>query len=164
MWNISGFFDFVPTPVEWPQWGRKASATTQASDFSNVRTVPVPDGCDHATGWPLPAFWYEAEISPLTGAIKLCGGIPLAPFPTTLPSPLVLHTVYALPYRPIYPGLILNSIFWGALAFGIVSLCGYTRRSLRLRRNLCPTCAYNLRNIPTPGCPECGWNRPSTAT
>jgi hypothetical protein len=47
----------------------------------------------------------------------------------------------------------LFSIAWSALAFGIL----LTRRRLRLRRNHCPACNYDLSGTPASApCPECG--------
>ena len=34
-------------------------------------------------------------------------------------------------------------------------------RQRRIERGLCPDCRYPIRKSDSPGCPECGWNRPS---
>lgn len=66
-----------------------------------------------------------------------------------------------LAYLPLFPGLLLNTAFYGsiyfALGLGFVSL----RRTRRRRRGQCPRCAYDLRATTAPVCPECGHTRAS---
>lgn len=60
-----------------------------------------------------------------------------------------------IPLRPIWPNLLADSAFFGfilASPFVIQS----RRRTRRLRRGLCPRCAYDLQGEPTRPCPECG--------
>jgi hypothetical protein len=62
-----------------------------------------------------------------------------------------------LPYFPIPMGLALDTLVWAMPwwlgLFGVRSL----RRHLRLRRNHCPACDYDLRATPASSpCPECG--------
>lgn len=61
------------------------------------------------------------------------------------------------PFLPLWPGLIANTLIFAAAWGGLFSLLRAARRALRRRRNLCPACAYDLRQTP-PGspCPECG--------
>lgn len=61
---------------------------------------------------------------------------------------------FALPYRPIWPGLLADAAFYALLYLllraGILALRGLFRRG----RSLCPDCAYPLGEYTT--CPECG--------
>lgn len=159
-------------PLDWPQWGNVPSAVNSwflsspaSQDDAYVWLRSQPDTtCEHATGWPFVALWYEIAF-PNYGAktsFEMRSGIALQQSPALLFNEL--FKLKGLPYHPIYPGLILNSIFWGAIAFTTTRLALYLRAQRRKRHNLCPTCAYDLQNIPTPGCPECGWNRPTTST
>lgn len=56
---------------------------------------------------------------------------------------------------PIWRGFVVNTTFYGAAVWltgvGVVA----ARRRFRLRRGLCPLCAYNLSGIASM-CPECG--------
>ncbi len=64
--------------------------------------------------------------------------------------------------RPIWPGFLIDTLFYGAIWFGLLFGFGATRtalRALRTRRGLCPMCGYDLRGNLDAGCPECGWNR-----
>lgn len=63
---------------------------------------------------------------------------------------------------PIWTGLIANTTLYAALvwaAFRLIMKAGaLIVGSIRRRRNLCPTCAYSLSDLPlsTTSCPECG--------
>lgn len=61
-----------------------------------------------------------------------------------------------LAYRPLWIGLVFNSMFWGgALAF----VTWFVRSSVLVRRmklGVCPKCRYRLNQG---SCPECGWGR-----
>jgi hypothetical protein len=108
-------------------------------------------------GWPFLAAYYEQENSGTIGV------------PPTIHGAMVLTNPYSgfesdyfighLPMRVIPLGLIGNALVGGALG----SLAGYcwllARRRSRIRRGLCPECAYPLpRNgqVSTGICPECG--------
>jgi hypothetical protein len=64
-------------------------------------------------------------------------------------------------YGPTWPGLFLNTAFYGAIPWLLWFTSGVlrlnTRRSIRRRRGLCVRCGYDLRSGATGGaCPECG--------
>ncbi|MEO1512685.1 MAG: hypothetical protein AAFU70_11480, partial [Planctomycetota bacterium] len=69
----------------------------------------------------------------------------------------------ALPLRPIWTGLAVNTSFYGLLVFGLVSLVNGARRYRRLKRGRCPACGYDLGFDLRGGCPECGWRRGAPA-
>ncbi len=60
------------------------------------------------------------------------------------------------PLRPIWPGAILNSLFYGVILFGLCRAWIALKRRRRSKRNLCARCAYSLDGIASPACPECG--------
>jgi hypothetical protein len=64
-----------------------------------------------------------------------------------------------LPLRPYFPGLLLDTTLFSTLWFLVLFAPRSIRRNRRLRHGLCPLCAYDLQGQPSPGCPECGWNR-----
>jgi len=67
-----------------------------------------------------------------------------------------------LPWLPIFPGFLVNSVLYAAAAYLLLTLAVQFHRWTLLRRGRCPRCAYDLRHDLAAGCPECGWNRPSS--
>ncbi|MCK4873482.1 MAG: hypothetical protein KAS72_12210 [Phycisphaerales bacterium] len=64
-----------------------------------------------------------------------------------------------IPLRPLWVGLVADSVCYGLLFF-LAFLGGkHGRRFARRKRGRCPLCAYDLRGELDAGCPECGWNR-----
>ncbi len=116
--------------------------------------------CREMRGWPLLAVWcdhqrqlgpYAAKggfiVSERSGA-RGAGGRPYA---------------NVLPYRPIFTGLVLDTLFfavaWLPACFGVLVAVRSIRGRFRKGEGLCPQCRYDLRGQATPGCPECGWMR-----
>lgn len=62
-----------------------------------------------------------------------------------------------LPLLPIWPGLIVDGLFYGAAVWGLGVGLVAARSARRRRRGLCPRCAYDLHATPD-ACPECGWH------
>lgn len=92
-------------------------------------------------GWP----WFAAE------------GRKLQRDPT--PGFLVETTIFAnrwwIPLRPIWPGLLANTLFYAALVFLPLAGLRLARSRRRRRRGLCVACGYELgHGIAV--CPECG--------
>ncbi len=98
-----------------------------------------------AFGWPALALWYESSIwsSAASGAWTWPEG-----FSVVGPS---RH----LPCRIVALGFAVNTLFYAA----ILSLLGYSvlalRRFIRVKRGLCPACAYPRGESDV--CSECGW-------
>ena len=64
----------------------------------------------------------------------------------------------ALPTSPIWPGFAINTVFYAMILWLLFAGPFVLRRRRRIRRGLCPKCAYDLRNRPSDSsaCPECG--------
>jgi hypothetical protein len=64
------------------------------------------------------------------------------------------NRIQTIPIMPAWPGFLLNTLFYAALAWGVLAARSWEIRGRRRRRGLCVQCAY-----PTTGlhrCPECG--------
>ena len=66
-----------------------------------------------------------------------------------------------LPFRPLLGGFALNTIFYAAILWLLIPGPFAFRRFLRLRRGLCPRCAYPIGA--SAACTECGRELPKRA-
>jgi hypothetical protein len=66
-----------------------------------------------------------------------------------------------LPIRPLWPGFVVNTLFYAASLWLLI--CGpfALRRFVRMRRGLCPKCAYPMGEAAV--CTECGKPLPKRA-
>ncbi len=67
-----------------------------------------------------------------------------------------------LPLRPLPLGFAINTIFYATLLWLLIPGPFVLRRFLRVRRGLCPTCAYPMGASSV--CTECGCGLPKRAT
>jgi hypothetical protein len=108
-----------------------------------------------ARGWPKRALWCEITVTSSTPAFGVEGGLALSD-----PAKARILTFRALPYRPIWSGLVIDSACFGG-AWSVLLLFRPVRAWLRARRGHCPRCNYSLAPSggAAAGCPECGWGR-----
>lgn len=138
-----------------PSW---AVADARRAIETDVNTSPGVRRFVTATGWPLLAMAHVIDNANPTRVFKVTSGM-------TITSDLLSRltgspgTVFNLPLRVLWKGAAVDTAAfgagWGGLIVGIMRL----RHRLRIRRGHCPRCAYNLKDQPVPGCPECGWKR-----
>ncbi len=127
-------------------------------------SAPIPQSHAHACtfdayGWPCRALLLESEFhyDPVNSAkVSMRGAFPI---PHSRNAELQVSRGYgiALPYLPIWPGLLANTaIFaapWAVILFGIP----FVRYIIRRARNRCTRCGYSLHGLPAGSpCPECG--------
>ncbi len=74
--------------------------------------------------------------------------MPRDPYPRTYDAGLMV------PIRPVWPGFALNTLFYAALLWLLIPGPFVLRRFLRVRRGLCPKCAYPMGESAV--CTECG--------
>ncbi len=65
----------------------------------------------------------------------------------------------AIPYLPIWPGFAINTIFYAGVLWLLFAAPGFVRRRYRIKRGLCPSCAYPVGVSKV--CAECGAQVPS---
>jgi hypothetical protein len=123
-------------------------------------------------GWPLPALEgravgtmdansptpYVAEVGYLLRPETKAFG--LAAQQQTFASSESLADLRIIPTRPLWPGLIINTLlmsaaWWVLFTIGAAGLNALPSRS-RARRGLCIHCGYDLAGLDSPTCPECG--------
>jgi hypothetical protein len=108
-----------------------------------------------ARGFPVVAMQQEFEMRHLPDGGRFFntdfvvhGGIPFAHG---------IHTPRSLPFRPIWPGFLINTLVYAALLWLIFLAPFAARRMLRRRRGLCEKCAYPVGTWGGSSvCTECG--------
>lgn len=138
-----------------PRWARDAIRPSMCAplDSGSMPCVSVD-----ARGWPCRALC--SSVTRMAGSsgptTKIDGGISVESHNN---AGLVANRGYGvlLPYRPIWSGLVINTLTFGVPAWLLLSAIPLTRRHLRRRRNHCLKCNYNLQGLaPNMPCPECG--------
>lgn len=131
-----------------PHWGT----------FARPGSPPTPDtlGEDAAFGFPIPCLWYRV-VSQARGNASVGATIEHGYHIRGTPNARATGSFIVLPLRPIWSGLVLNSVAFAGFWWAALAGPSAARRNLRRRRGRCLACGYDLRDIPREQpCPECG--------
>lgn len=141
-----------------PSW----SALARPPQSDRQQTQIVEEGF----GWPLTALtceWVVVGPGPVRGQVVYA---PQGAIALSTPHPHDRTRTLALPLRPAWRGMILNTLLYAIAMLPMVMLLRFgwrQARTLRSRvrrgRGRCPACGYDLKGEHDAGCPECGWNR-----
>ncbi len=142
----------------WAIGGDRAWGRLYNEPLTSLEEVRRFSGFECAAGFPALSAWHGLNVK-RDDTATTPGGIRL-PDPTGMVN--AAYEVRAIPYRPIWPGLIFNTIFYALLAFVTHRLLRTIREHRRFTKGRCPTCRYDLNANFAPGCPECGWRREAT--
>jgi len=147
--------------IEPPQWLGIVNAVTGGSDFG-VQEV-------WAAGWPRRALVaVTMPVQPINSGVPF--GISGALIVQTEPMPRQLERAsVVLPFRPLWLGFVIDTLFYAAIWFGVFFGFASAKRFIRIKRGRCPRCGYDLRgqrlatSQEPPAnsqirCPECGRN------
>ena len=96
-------------------------------------------------GWPAPA---------LRGAVDYSERRTFDVWPAEIGTDM--YGPPGLPYHLIAPGFAINTVFYAGVLWTLFAMPAALRRKRRIRRGLCPKCAYDLRGSDSVLCPECG--------
>jgi hypothetical protein len=157
-----------------PAWSRLERVSREFEAESVNRDSRVVD----ARGGPLLALSSEMEASPASAASPTPGSLALssgtltisgvsAPFGSSgtiaITTPSAPGVRPPLPTRPIWLGLVVDSVLFAAAWWAIWLVLTVPRRFVRevgrMRRGACVQCGYDLGFDFIRGCPECGWRR-----
>jgi len=116
------------------------------------------EGMHDARGWPMLTCWcemyFQFNTSGTSSQLQSPGGILITNAPSIRSD---LSDVRVLPFRPLWKGVLVNSLTYGVCWFFGVGGTRAIRQSLRRRRGACFNCAYELAGLPGHACcPECG--------
>ncbi len=103
---------------------------------------------DSARGWPMRALWYEVTIA---GNKRTDAGGFMLPMGLDWLGP-----GRVLPFRPIVPGLAVDTLFFAAIWYVALLVPVAHRRAARWRSGRCTWCGYDLAHGAADRCPECG--------
>ncbi len=71
----------------------------------------------------------------------------------------IIWQMRRLPLTLIWPGFLVNALFYTAILWLLIPGPFVLRRLIRRKRGRCIKCGYDLRGSPEAGCPECGSGR-----
>jgi len=147
------------TPELIPYWSNASDRPPE--EVFNDPTLPWYK--EFGYGWPCRSGYVEVRTVVRT---KTGQHIPRNVWSTTSGIEIVadnpnnrLPYFRVLPLRPIFPGFLIDTLFYGVIWYGLFFGTGATRRAIRRKRGRCPMCGYDLRGNFESGCSECGWNR-----
>ena len=143
---------------------------------NDLNTFP-PDASQYSImrfGWP--ALCFEAQGAVNTKNERANGSLPSA-IKGAFTSRVIDRSKYFkgkeaspmagfvwFPYRPIWSGLIVNTLLFAFVIFVCVTTIRAIRHGSRMLRGRCPICNYELAFDFSDGCPECGWRKEPTTT
>jgi len=167
---------------------RQPIDTDPLSPWSIAHTPPTREGLqvtELLAGWPAYACGYRICHSAREDDTEVAGAL-FVGSGDVWPRDDVAATL--LPVEPIFPGFLLNTLFYAAIWFVVLVVPGIAKRAIRRKRGRCVKCGYDLRYHHTPcgagghsshtecggtesshtecggtesggGCQECGWGR-----
>jgi hypothetical protein len=152
-----------------PSWSSVAAPSPRFTDLSCSADAMMEDGC----GWPFVALGCRYCLQPTadneSGFItEIEWGFPWSvTAATTANAPpnqfIMLRPGYmydvALPLRPMWRGFAINTLFYAAILWLLFATPLELRRMRRIKRGLCPACAYPVGASDL--CTECGKPVPS---
>jgi hypothetical protein len=139
-------------PSSWAQY-LVPSQSSQTTRMEHIR-------CVDAWGWPvlsLYTVWTGDDRYGILPAQRATYGIHLQTVSRHDPMMGIYWAERAFPLMPMWPGFAINTVFYaGILAGGwmLFAAPGMIRRRGRIKRGLCPACAYPVGTSSV--CTECG--------
>lgn len=141
------FPDAIP---KWSKFHDEGWPLSELFVYGETRDV---DYLEKACGWPMYAVRYEwiREFNRSVSEPNATGSHGLLLLPARwLPQNLETE----LPWSPLWPGFAIDTVLYAMILWLITAAPLALRRRWRIRRGLCPACAYPTGASPV--CTECG--------
>ncbi len=158
--------------LEWPRRGDWSRGRTLGPRGRSQRFEWV--SAEEARGWPALSlswhYWVEPTFDEYAGAYSAtrslrygwpCGGTRVVQHGMGWGPVSLELDARIIPYRPIWRGFAINTLFYATLLWLLIPGPFALRRFLRLKRGLCPKCAYPMGESSV--CTECGYGLPERA-
>ena len=129
-------------------------STAFGLDARNVALLPGYEVASTAAGWPFRTAYatrvLARGVQHETGVFH-ASWMPYREDPYWLP----LYGRF-LPLVPIWPGFAINTVFYAVVLWLLFAAPVALRRRRRIKRGLCPKCAYPVGTWGAERCTECG--------
>ena len=143
--------EFKMSVPGWSMFARGEPLLILASEYDSQNLSATFD--EHACGWPLMAVrGYRLATQQTSVPI----GQALPPARDVLKYGLLEVNRDNLPFFPIWPGFAINTVFYAAVVWMLCAVPFGLRRRRRIKRGLCPKCAYPRGAGTNDVCTECG--------
>lgn len=127
-----------------------------AKELELIQPGTPPDGfIAQASGWPLLCLRATQLLTAGSNGAVSTGtswGIPISGQSSSAAPGTVI------PLRPLWGGLLGDTLVYAVAWFAVLSAIVSTRRILLVRRGKCLDCGYSLVGLNGHRCPECGAN------
>ena len=145
--------------------GAARRVSWDADDGDDDDASPV---VDDSRGWPMLSLACRIHTMSDTAdcyAVNVEGGIGIAnirdpatitPARGVLPREPDFYYAIVLPCRPIWSGVIINTLIYAAVLWLLLRGLPAVRRAARAFNGRCIHCGYDLRGCGGAVCPECG--------
>lgn len=164
-----------PPPLGWPSevlqdetFEQLLPVSSLANDLPVLEATLPPDSFGpgffvwDGRGWPVVSLscrwpWFDPRQNPLQWpSPQIVGGISVGAPTDGFPWPYGVNQLRGIPLTPVWPGFVLNTLFYTVILWLLWSAPFATRRLIRKRRGRCARCGYDLTGVKHDVCPECG--------
>jgi hypothetical protein len=151
--GMLGWPDETRFPDAIPRWSKFHGGKWPLAALTASGETRDVDYIERASGWPLYALRYEwlLEFDNSFPKPNTTGSYGLLLIPAEwLPKGYQTD----LPWLPLWPGFAIDTIFYATILWLLFAAPGTLRRWRRIKRGLCPVCAYPVGTSHV--CTECG--------
>jgi hypothetical protein len=110
----------------------------------------------YARGWPRLCAWLELRTGAQPTSFTHADGGLITPWLALWSDPAGTTHARAVPLRPIWTGVVINTACFGLVAWFVLFLVRGQWRLRRFYRGACPMCGYMMLGQYGRPCPECG--------